>query len=377
MGKQRVLTMLAVGVVLGLLGATIAASPSDAATASLGTARGADRVELSLDDGRTWLALGGRSLPILDGTQVRSTTGGALLDLSDGSRLNVLPFTAVRVREGQRATELTLLHGRLTFLLPARTRIELATPLARLEPARDGAMAGEIFVGGDQTLGVQMSQGSLRVRELAGAQRVLVAAAEPVFLPKKPTTGGPLFAREAAAAPPAGAKAVFNQAGESLGYLAPDGRLVIHPGYTADLTRPFAPKLLQAVAAKIPEEARETAVGVFDVNGTYLGYLSGPTFQPYHRGLQAGSAGGGMGSSALGAGLAAAGTSLTAISLGGGGGSSVAGGGGSVTSGGSVTIALCPASPFTPPAGDKTCKPNTGGNLNPGHTGTPPGQKKK
>lgn len=371
MAKQRVLTMVAVGVVLGLLGATLAASPSWAATASLGTARGADRVELSLDDGKSWLALGGRSLPILDGTQVRSTTGGALLDLTDGSRLNVLPFTAVRVRDGQRATELTLLHGRLTFRLPGATRVELATPLARLEPVRAQAMAGEVFVGGDQTLGVQMTEGRLRVRELAGAQRVLVAAAEPVFLPKKPATGGPLFAREAATAPPAGAKAVFNHAGESLGYLAPDGRLVIHPGYTADLTRPFAPKLRQAVAAQIPEEVRETAVGVFDVNGTYLGYLSGPTFQPYHRGLQAGSVGGGMGPAA-GAGLAAAGTSLTAISLGGGGGGAT--GGGSVTNAEECTT----ASPFTPP-GKGGCKPNTGGNSTPGKPGTgggtPPGKK--
>jgi len=246
--------------------------------ASLGTARGIRGVELSLDGGQRWLPLGARSLPILDGVQVRATTGGALLELGDGSRVNVLPFTSLRFRETGTGTEISLVYGRLTFRLPRDTRVEVRTPTARLTPVRKDAMAGEVFLGEDGTIGVRMTQGTLQVDELAGARRSLLASVEPVFLPKRPAQSGALFTSEAPAAPPAGARGVFSPRGESIGYLMPRGGLVVHPGYTADLTQPFAPRLVQLAMGKVPERDRTDAVPVFDVNGGYVGYLSGPVF---------------------------------------------------------------------------------------------------
>src|SRR5262249_13514797 len=147
-----------------------------APAASLGTARGIRGVEMSLDGGKTWLPLGSRSLPVLDDTAIRAKTGGAMLDLSDGSRLNVPPFSSVRVRATGAATEVSLLAGRLTFNLPRETRVELRTTSARLTPQRAQPMVGEVFVSGNDTLGLRMSAGSLQVEEVAGAKRTMLAS---------------------------------------------------------------------------------------------------------------------------------------------------------------------------------------------------------
>jgi hypothetical protein len=266
-------------VLVALLAFTLAIPiPALSGAASLGTARGIRGVELSLDGGKSWLPLGSRSLPVMDGAQIRATGGGAVIDLTDGSRLAVLPFTTLRFRDTGTATEVSLVYGRLTFQLPRQTRVEVRTATARLAPVRDQAMAGEIFLGGEGTLGLRMTQGTLQVEELAGAKRTMVASLEPVFLPKRPNTTAPLFTSDAQAAPPAGAKSVFSPKGESLGYLQPNGQLVVHPGYTSDLTQPFAPKLVQLAMAKVPEKDRSDAVPVFDVNGGYVGYVSGSGF---------------------------------------------------------------------------------------------------
>jgi hypothetical protein len=123
-----------------------------------------------------------------------------------------------------------------------------------------------------------MTEGTLQVEELAGAKRTMLASLEPVFLPKRPATTGPVFASEVQATrPPAGARAVFSPKGESLGFLD-KSQLVVYPGYTANLTRPFSTKLVQLAMARVPEKDRNDATPVFDVNGGYLGYLAGPTF---------------------------------------------------------------------------------------------------
>ena len=38
-------------------------------------------------------------MPVLNGAQIRSRNGGAILDFTDGSRLNILPFSSVQFRE--------------------------------------------------------------------------------------------------------------------------------------------------------------------------------------------------------------------------------------------------------------------------------------
>lgn len=259
--------------------ALIAPVPVWSAALSMGTARGVRSVELSLDDGKNWLPLGSRSAPILNGTQIRTSNGGVVIDLSDGSRLNALPFSLLRFREAAGTTQVSLVHGRLSFRLPRETRVQISTPAVRLEPVRTAVMQGEIFLlAREGTMGLKMAAGGLEVRQLAGSQQVRLASLEPVFLPKRPTTVGPLFTSEGPASPPAGARAVFDPKGASLGYLGPDAQLVVHPGYTSDLTQPFSPKLIQLAMAKIAEKDRSDAVPVLDVNGGYVGYLAGPLF---------------------------------------------------------------------------------------------------
>jgi hypothetical protein len=255
-------------VVIGTLSGFLAwPLPLWSAAVSGGTARGVRAVELSLDSGKTWLALGATSMPVLDGVQLRSRNGGAILDFTDGSRLNVLPFSSVQFRETGKAAEVSLVYGRVTFQLPAQTRLELRTPTARLEPVRDQVMGGELFAGADGTTGLRMSSGALRIEELAGTKRTLTASLEPVFLPKRPATPGPLFSAEAPSeSPAAGAKAVFSPKGESFGFLQPTRQLVVRPGYTADLTQPFPRRTVQLAMAKIPDADR-TDTGWSDADG--------------------------------------------------------------------------------------------------------------
>jgi hypothetical protein len=244
----------------------------------LGTVRGQRVAKASLDGGKTWLPVGGLALPLVPGTEVRTMGGLAVLELG-GARIDVLPFTAVRLAEKRDAAEISLLYGRLAFRLPAQSRVEIVTALARLEPAGQQQRAGEIFVGGAELLGLKMSEGSLQVRPVAEPRQPILAGLTPVFLPKRPDTSDSLFSTDQLPAPAAGARAAFTPAGENIGYLDRGGRLVIHPGFSADLTRPFPPRLVQLAAAGIPEGDRRTdAVPLFDVNGGYVGYLKGPVF---------------------------------------------------------------------------------------------------
>jgi len=252
-----------------------------AAITPLGTARAVRAAQLSLDGGKNWLPVGARALPILHGTEIRSTSGQLVLEFADGSRVTVLPFSALRVTDTGRATELLLLYGRLAFQLPAQTRVAIITPPARLEPVRSQKMVGELFLTGTGLIGVKMTSGQLQVQQLTDPQQVMVASLEPVFLPKKPV--GFLFSSDRPSAIPTNAKSIFTPNGESIGYLSADGGLMVNPGFTADLTRPFSPKLVRLAMAGIPAKDRMTdAMPLFDVNGQYVGYLAGPMFYATH-----------------------------------------------------------------------------------------------
>src|SRR3989442_1258959 len=130
----------------------------------LGTARGVRAAKLSIDGGKTWLAVTGRSLPVLSGAELRTAGGSAVLDLSDGSRVGVHPFSTVQFKETNGTTGLSLLRGRLTFHLPAETRVEILTPSARLEPVRQKAMVGEVFAGAAGHAGRKMRRATCKVR---------------------------------------------------------------------------------------------------------------------------------------------------------------------------------------------------------------------
>jgi hypothetical protein len=264
------------GTLVGFLIATLAAPLPAWSAASLGTARGVRGVEVSLDAGKTWLPLGSRSLAVLEGARLRTTTGGAVLDLTDGSRVNVLPFSSLGVRRAPGGLEVALTYGRIGFRLPAGSRFEIHATAAHLRPVPDSPTAGEVFVGVDGTVGLRMAEGAFRVEDTAG-KRTLLASLEPVFVPRRPDISGPAFTSSEPIPPPAGARALFSPKGESVGYLHRTD-FVVHPGFTADLTRPFSPKLVQVAAARIPEKDRSDAMPIFDVNGGYVGYLAGPIF---------------------------------------------------------------------------------------------------
>lgn len=263
--------------------------PTSDAAAGLGTARGYRGVEVSLDSGKSWLPLGQRAFPLLDGAQMRSTSGAALLSLNDGSRVSLLPASTVELRQAGNATEVTLRSGRLTFSLPKETRVEIRTASARLEPVRSSAMAGEVFVGESNVVGLRMTQGTMQVRELAGERRTMLASLEPVFVPKRPASAASVFSASASApaAAPSGARGVYTPRGESFGYLGAESQLVVHPGYTRDLTQPYPQRLVQVAMAKIPEGDRKDSTPLFDVNGGYVGYLSNSGFYSATRVAQA------------------------------------------------------------------------------------------
>jgi hypothetical protein len=192
--------------------------------------------------------------------------------------MDVLPFTALRFRGAGDTTEVSISYGRFTFRLPADARVEILTPFARLEPVRDRAMVGEVFVGAG-LMGLKMTEGSLHVKPLANERQPMLARLEPVFLPTRPATSGAYFSTDPVPPAPADAKGVFAPSGESIGYVGPDGKLVIQPGFTNDLTHPFSPKLVQMAMAKTPTNGRsDEIVPLFDVNGGYVGSLSGPMF---------------------------------------------------------------------------------------------------
>jgi FecR protein len=264
-------------------------------TTSLGTARGTRAVELSFGEGKAWLSLGGRSYPVMPDMQIRSTTGSAMIELVDGSRVNILPFSAVRFQDAEGTIETSLLYGRLTFQLPIETRVEISTPSARLAPVRQAAMAGELFVKGEGEVGLKMTRGTIQVHQFTDPTQVMLASKDPVFLPQRPVGPGFLFASDTTVASPSGAKGAFTPKGESIGYLQPDGQFIVQPGFTADLTHPFAARLVRLAMATIPDSSETDAMPLFDVNGKYLGYLRESAFYPETQVAQAigGGAGGG------------------------------------------------------------------------------------
>jgi hypothetical protein len=251
-----------------------------ATSSSLGVVRGQRAARLTLDGGKSWLTLGSRALPVLGGSELRTTGGLATLEMTDGTRAMLMPFSGARFRDDRGATEISLLFGRLTFQLPADSRLEITTPTARLVPVDRREKAGEVVVSGEGLMGLKMLKGTLQVSPLAAKTGPMLASLEPVFLPSRPDpAAGPFFTSDPLPPVPDGAKAVFAPGGESIGYLGHEGRLVVHPRFTSDLTRPFPAKLVQLAASSVADEHRKSdAMPLFDVNGGNVGYVAGSVF---------------------------------------------------------------------------------------------------
>lgn len=249
------------------------------AVAPLGTARGFGPAKLSVDASKSWVPIGARTFPILDGAELRSAGGGAVVDLTDGSRLEVFPFSAIRLEASGPAAKISLRFGRVRFRLAAQSQVEIQTPSARLEPAHAGHLVGEVFVSRSGLMGLKMTAGEVHVIPAAAPGRVLVAGREPVFLPKRPSAPGFYFTSDTPVAVPRDARAVFGPSGRSVGYLTGSDNFVIQPGFTADLTRPFPSRQVRFAMAKIPPaDVANDAMPLFDLGGHSLGYVSGPMF---------------------------------------------------------------------------------------------------
>ncbi len=221
MEAPRALVHAILTVVIG--GLLLDAAPLPASSAILGTVRGPETARLSLNGGKSWLALGGRSLPVMPGTEIRSAGGNAQLALGDGSRISVMPFSSLKFSGTSHGTEVLLAYGRLAFSLAGRTSVEIVTPTARLEPISGDAIAGEVFVANTGLTGLQMSRGTLNVRALSQPHRIMLASVEPVFLPAPPSMPGVYFSSDTPDAPPLHAKGVFTPDGRSIGYVGRDG----------------------------------------------------------------------------------------------------------------------------------------------------------
>ena len=246
----------------------------------LGTARGFGSARLSVDAHKSWLPIGARSFPILEGAELRSAGGGAVLDLTDGGRLDVFPFSAIRFEASGQAAKISLLFGRVRFRLPEQSRVEILTPSARLEAVRPGLLVGEVFVSRSGLMGLKMTAGHLQVTPVGTPARVLLAGREPVFLPgRPPAVRGFYFTSDTPVAIPRDARAIFEPSGRSVGYLTGVDTFVIQPGFTANLTRGFPSQLVQFAMAKIPPaEIANDAMPLFDLGGHSVGYVSGPMF---------------------------------------------------------------------------------------------------
>lgn len=255
------------------------------AVAPLGTARGFGPARLSVDASKSWLPIGARSFPILDGAELRSAGGGAVIDLTDGGRLDVFPFSAIRFETSGPAAKILLRFGRVRFRLVEQSRVEILTPSAGLEPVLPGLLVGEVFVSRSGLTGLKMTAGQLRVTPVGAPGQVLLAGREPVFLPKPPAVRGFYFTSDTPVAVPRDARAIFGPSGRSVGYLTGGDAFVMQPGFTANLTRPFPSQLVRFAMAKIPPvEVANDAMPLFDLGGHSVGYVSGPMFYAQNSG---------------------------------------------------------------------------------------------
>jgi ferric-dicitrate binding protein FerR (iron transport regulator) len=110
--------------------------------------------------------LGGHSLPLVQDIVIRSRIGHVLIELAHGSRLTVLPSDIVQLRDANGTIEVVLVRGRLMFQFSPDSRVEILTPQARLQPVRQQASTGEVFISVDNVVGVKMTQGRVQVQEL-------------------------------------------------------------------------------------------------------------------------------------------------------------------------------------------------------------------
>lgn len=249
-------------------------APASAAAAGLGIARGVRDAELSLDGGRRWLSLEDRALPAMAGSHVRTTTGSVTLDLADGSRIALAPFSALRV-EGSGMIDVR--YGRVEVRAVPRSALGVtagSTRVSLADPARP--TVAEVVVDPGYATGVQVRQGAVRVQAPNGTSRVARAGDGPVVIGKP-------IAREAmfgvrTPLPGATGRAAFTAKGQNVGYLGADGALIVRAGFARDLSGPFAPRTVAQAIARIPETDRADAAPIFDVQGRFLGYVRGASF---------------------------------------------------------------------------------------------------
>src|SRR5207247_11406150 len=120
------------------------------------TVRADTGVKATLDKGRTWLELKGNAVPVVSGTEGRSAGGAGAIELKDGSRIEVLPFSAVQCQQVSGDPRVSVTYGRGNFNLHPQSKLQIVTPVARLESAEGGPVSGELFLTGGRVMGLKM-----------------------------------------------------------------------------------------------------------------------------------------------------------------------------------------------------------------------------
>lgn len=271
---SRARRLLLVSPLVLSLALPMTSAPAVGAGIALGTARGIRSAELSLDGGTSWLSLKGRSLPLVAGSRVRSTTGAVSIELADGARLTLQPFSAATLKD---SADVVLEYGRAGFRLAPASPLGLATAVARLETSGGAPAAGEVVAARGAT-GVRVTQGSLLLREANGTPRIVRAGGGPAMVPGTSPADAAFPVADAAAPAPAGARVVFTPEGENVGYVEDGRRLVVRPGFAADLSARFPARTVEQASARVPPASRGEALLLLDANGGYAGYVADAVF---------------------------------------------------------------------------------------------------
>lgn len=127
----------------------------------LGEIRGTAPAQVSFD-GKNWISLGSGTLPVFDKMLIRARSGVAALTLSDGSRLEASPTTALTITAMGASTIVHVAEGNVLFRLRPASPARLSMPGGVIHSAAVGVSRS------DHTMTARVSSGTETPREALG-----------------------------------------------------------------------------------------------------------------------------------------------------------------------------------------------------------------
>ncbi|MGH7409628.1 MAG: hypothetical protein ACREJ6_00995 [Candidatus Methylomirabilis sp.] len=257
----------------------------------LGLAAGSREAQITLD-GKQWTPLTSSSSPLYDGAIIRTGNGVASALLKDGTQLELQARTVMGISGSRAAPVVKIAVGRVLFRLPASSKTILVTPSVRYEVAANGLpkspapikigtpganssdRLGEIVVNQQGGSRIGLHQGEMLARPVNDSGLHIVKAGQSVYIPQLGAHDASFKALLVQALPgggstvPAGAIALYDSAGKSVGYLGADGSFVSSPGVTPNLASPIPPGTIPPDVSLPPG-----ATPLFFADPAYAGYL--------------------------------------------------------------------------------------------------------